>query len=224
MSERDDRSAEPRRTRHELWDERHASRDPIESPDADPTLVEEVGSLAPGTALDLGAGDGRNAVWLAERGWQVTAVDFSSVALDRGRALAARVGVEVDWRLADLLEWTPPAGAFDLVALFFIHLPPGERRPVYARAAAAVANGGTLLVVGHDRSNLTDGVGGPQDPAVLFTPREIADELPADFTVERADVVGRSSPTRPAPLDAVVRALRDRRSRGAPQRRTNRLL
>jgi SAM-dependent methyltransferase len=192
----------------ELWDERHASRDPIESPDADPTLIEEIEAMTPGTALDLGAGDGRNAVWLAERGWRVTAVDFSAVALDRGRALAAMVGVELEWQLADLLEWTPQAESFDLVALFFIHLPPDERRVVYARAAAAVRRGGTLLVVGHDRSNLTSGVGGPPDPAVLFSPGDIVRDLPAGFTVERADVARRPPSTGPAPLHAVVRAKR----------------
>lgn len=214
MSERGDGSAGPGRSRPQLWDERHASRDPIESPDADPTLVEVVAAMTPGTALDLGAGDGRNAVWLAEHGWRVTAVDFSTVALDRGRALATTAGVGIDWRLADLIEWTPPPEAFDLVALFFIHLPPEERRPVYAKAAAAVASGGTLLVVGHDRSNLTDGVGGPRDPDVLFTPDEIARELPDGFTIERSAVVRRSSSTGPAPLDAVVRAVRTGTLRG----------
>ena len=164
--------------------------------------------MTPGTALDLGAGDGRNAVWLAERGWRVTAVDFSAVALDRGRALAATVGVELEWRLADLLEWTPGPEEFDLVTLFFIHLPPDDRHVVYARAAAAVRRGGTLLVVGHDRSNLTSGVGGPQEPAVLFSPGEIVADLPAGFTVERVDVVRRPSSPDPAPLDAVVRARR----------------
>jgi len=166
--------------------------------------------MAPATALDLGAGDGRNAVWLAQRGWRVTAVDFSAVALDRGRALAKSAGVEVEWRLADLLEWTPPTEAFDLVTLFFIHLPPDERQVVYARAASAVRSGGTLLVVGHDRSNLTDGVGGPQDPDVLFTPTEIARELPSGFTIERASVVRRATPAGLGPLDAIVRAVKDR--------------
>jgi SAM-dependent methyltransferase len=164
--------------------------------------------MTPGAALDLGAGDGRNAVWLAQRGWRVTAVDFSTVALERGRALAAKVGVQVEWRLADLLEWIPPAEAFDLVVLFFIHLPASERRMVYARAAAAVRPGGTLLVVGHDRSNLTSGVGGPQDPAVLFSPDEIAGELPGGFEVERAAVVRRPPGTGPVPLDAVLRVRR----------------
>ena len=210
MSDPSDQPAGLKPSRADVWDERHASRDPIESADADPTLVEEVASMAPAIALDLGAGDGRNAVWLARRGWRVTAVDFSAVALDRGRALARSAGVEVDWRRADLLEWTPPTKAFDLVALFFIHLPPHERQMVYARAAGAVRGGGSLLVVGHDRSNLTDGVGGPQDPDVLFTPTEIVRELPSGFTIERAAVVRRASPAGPGPLDAIVRAVKDR--------------
>jgi len=194
-------------SRRALWDERHAARDPIESFEPDPTLVDEIGSLRPGRALDLGAGDGRNAIWLASQGWQVTAVDFSQVALDRGRALATARGVRVEWQLADLLEWTPGASRFDLVTLFFIHLPPDERRDVYARAAAAVAPGGTLLIVGHDRTNLADGVGGPQDPTVLFTPGEVAADL-AGFRVDQAEVVRRRAPDGRGPIDAIVRAVR----------------
>ena len=113
-------------TRAEIWDARHAAQGPIESADADPTLVEEVAAMTPGIALDLGAGDGRNAVWLAGHGWRVSAVDFSAVAIDRGQALATAAGVEIDWRREDLLTWTPSAAAFDLVALFFIHLPHGR--------------------------------------------------------------------------------------------------
>ena len=167
----------PDSSRRALWDERHAAHDHIESPEPDPTLIHEIGTLPPGRALDLGAGDGRNAVWLAGRGWDVTAVDFSQVAIDRGMARAAAAGVHVEWELADLLEWNPGGRAYDLVTLFFIHLPRDERRDVYARAAAAVAPGGTLLVVGHDRTNIADGVGGPQDPAVLITPGEVVADL-----------------------------------------------
>jgi SAM-dependent methyltransferase len=200
-----DGSSRPSRREH--WDERHTPEAPIESSGPDPTLVEEIEGLRPGRALDLGSGDGRNAVWLASHGWQVTAVDFSLVALERGRTLATARGVDVDWELADLLEWVPPAGAFDLVALFFIHLPPDERREVYERAAAAVTPGGTLLIVGHDRTNLRDGVGGPQDPNVLFTPNEIVTELHG-FTVVRAEALRRSSPDEPGPIDAVVSAVK----------------
>jgi len=204
VNDREQRSDPSRRA---LWDERHAARQPIESFEPDPTLVDEIGSLRPGRALDLGAGDGRNAIWLAIQGWQVTAVDFSQVALDRGRALATASGVRVEWQLADLLEWSPGASRFDLVTLFFIHLPSDERRDVYARAAAAVAPGGTLLIVGHDRTNLVDGVGGPQDPTVLFTPGEIAADL-AGFRVDRADVARRRVLDGDGPIDAIVRAVR----------------
>ena len=202
-----DVSGPPGPSRRALWDERHAAREPIESLEPDPTLVEESGSLRPGRALDLGAGDGRNAVWLANQGWDVTAVDFSRVALDRGRALAKDRGVRVEWKLADLLEWSPGTGRYDLVTLFFIHLPPDQRRDVYARAAAAVATGGTLLIVGHDRTNLADGVGGPQDPDVLFTPSEVAADL-AGFRVDQAEVVRRRAPAGRGPIDAIVRAVR----------------
>jgi SAM-dependent methyltransferase len=201
----------PDPSRRARWDERHAAQEPIESSEPDPTLLDEVGALAPGRAIDLGAGDGRNAVWLARRGWAVTAVDFSQVAIDRGRALAAAAGVHVEWELADLLEWAPGDRSYDLVMLFFIHLPPEERREVYARAAAAVAPGGTLLVVGHDRTNILDGVGGPQDPEVLITPSEVAADL-SGFRVDRAETVRRGTADGRGPIDAIVRAVRAVRS------------
>lgn len=195
------------RTRQELWDERHAARDPIEDHAADPTLIEVATGLEPGSALDLGCGDGRNAIWLAQAGWDVTGVDFSAVGLARAAALAEARGLKVDWLQADLLSWNPPAEAFDLVVLMFIHLPAAERERVYAAAGAAVAPGGMLLVVGHDRTNLEDGVGGPQDPDVLFTAREIAAGLPAGFEASRVETVRRGSGER-VPIDAVLVARR----------------
>ena len=101
------------------WDERHAARDPIEAHDPDPTLVAVVGGLLPGRALDLATGDGRNAIWLAARGWRVTGVDFSGVALDRARIAAGAAAVEIDWLRADLLEWSAPADAFEIYELRF---------------------------------------------------------------------------------------------------------
>lgn len=194
-------------SRRQLWDERHAGHDPIESRQPDPSLATVAGPLAPGRALDLAAGDGRNAIWLAERGWRVTAVDFSTVALARAGAAAAAADVVVDWVNADLLEWHPAAHWFDLVAVMFLHLPADERRAVYAKAAAAVAPGGRLVVVGHDRTNLTLGAGGPRDPGVLFTPDEIAADL-AGFTIERAGTVRRDVGGDTAAIDAVVVAIR----------------
>ena len=202
-----DHDLTPAPSRQALWDQRHAAQQPIESTEPDSTLVDEIGSLRPGRALDLGAGDGRNAIWLAERGWKVTAVDFSQVALERGRSRAEVGGVTVDWQLADLLEWSPEARAYDLVTLFFIHLPGTARRGVYARAADAVAPGGTLLIVAHDRANLADGVGGPQDPDVLVSPGEVAAELPG-FRIDRAETMRRPTPDGRGPIDAIVRAVR----------------
>ena len=202
-----DHDLTPAPSRQSLWDQRHAAQQPIKSTEPDSTLVDEIGSLRPGRALDLGAGDGRNAIWLAERGWKVTAVDFSQVALERGRSRAEAGGVTVDWQLADLLEWSPEARAYDLVTLFFIHLPGTARRGVYARAADAVAPGGTLLIVAHDRANLADGVGGPQDPDVLVSPGEVAAELPG-FRIDRAETMRRPTPDGRGPIDAIVRAVR----------------
>jgi SAM-dependent methyltransferase len=193
--------------RRAMWDERHAARDPIEGHAPDPTLVVVAAGLPPARALDLGTGDGRNAVWLAERGWQVIAVDFSAVALGRASDRAAAAGLDVDWRLEDLLAWRPEEAAYELVALMFIHLPAAERVRVYDAACRAVAPGGTVLVVGHDLANLGRGMGGPQDPDVLFTPADVVAALPAGFQVVRAETVTRSEGDR-VQLDAVVVARR----------------
>ena len=190
------------------WDERHAALDPIEAHEPDPTLVATCSGLPPGRALDLACGDGRNAIWLAANGWEVTAVDFSSVALGRAAASARTAGVSVTWLQRDLLEWRPDAGAFELVTLVFLHLPVAQRSAVDAAAARAVAPGGHVVVVGHDRTNLADGVGGPQDPDVLFTADEVAAGLPAGFVVERAATVRRADGHGRFQIDAVVVALR----------------
>lgn len=141
----------------EAWNQRYADADLVWSAEANRFLVEEVADLPPGRALDLGAGEGRNAIWLAERGWRVTAVDFSDIGLQKARRLAEARGVEVDWTEADLRSYQPAQSAFDLVVLVYIHLPSEERRALVRRAADAVAAGGTLLVLGHDRSNIEEG-------------------------------------------------------------------
>jgi RNA polymerase sigma-70 factor, ECF subfamily len=192
--------------RRRAWDRRHASRDPIESVDPDPLLVSLASPLRPGRALDLACGDGRNAVWLARRGWHVEAVDFSSVALERARMAAERVGVSVEWAGHDLLEWTPPESAYELVALIYLHVAPEQRRAVLRGAAAAVAPGGRLLIVGHHRRNLEEGAGGPRDPRVLYDPDDLAAEVPG-LLVERAETVvgGSEGATR---VDALLLARR----------------
>ena len=174
----------------EDWDRRYGGTELIWTAEPNRFVVEELGDLPAGRALDLGAGEGRNAVWLAERGWRVTAVDFSPVALDKARRLARARGVSVDWALEDLRDYQPEQAAYDLVLAAYLHLLPAGRAAVLGGAVAALARCGTLLVVGHDLANLTEGVGGPQDPAVLYTSKAIVAELDG-LTVRRAGRVRR---------------------------------
>jgi SAM-dependent methyltransferase len=168
--------------------------------DDDPSgvLAAEVGSLSPGRALDLGCGAGRSAVWLAGRGWHVTAVDFSDVAL----GLAGETGPDVDWVLADLREYEPEAESFDLVLMLYVHVPPEERRPILAQASRALRPGGTLLVVGHDLTNLGTGAPGPSRPEVLYSPEEIGRELDG-LAVEKAERVARHVETDDGEAEAI---------------------
>jgi SAM-dependent methyltransferase len=204
----------------DAWDARYtASPNLVWTGEPNRFVVEELAGLPPGRALDLAAGEGRNAVWLAERGWRVTAVDFSQVAVARGRRLGSDRGADVTWVVADVRQYVPPPGNFDAVLVAYLHLPAGHLAGILARAVAALAPGGTLLVVGHDRVNLTDGVGGPQDPAVLYTPQEIVAELDG-LSIRRAETAGRPVTVDGNPvqaLDTVVVAIRSRAER-APHR------
>jgi SAM-dependent methyltransferase len=178
------------------WEQRYASRELVWGAEANRWVVREVGGMPPGRALDLACGEGRNALWLASLGWRVTAVDFSGVALDRGRRLAAaqpeEVAARLQWVQADLRKYVPTADAYDLVLLVYLQVPAAERREVSRRAAAGLAPGGVLLVVGHDTTNLTEGIGGPPDPSVLFTPDDVvADLAGAGLEVELAERVRR---------------------------------
>ena len=139
------------------WDRRYAGTELVWSAGPNRLFAAEVAELAPGRALDLACGEGRTAVWLAERGWDVTAVDFSAVALEKARAIAERRGVAPRFVLADLVDYRPAAQAFDLVALLYLQLRAAELQTVLSRAAAAVAPGGTFLLIGHDLANLTEG-------------------------------------------------------------------
>lgn len=194
------------------WNERYATGR-LWSVEPNRFLVEEVSNLPPGRALDLACGEGRNAIWLAGRGFDVTAVDFSDVAIARGQKAAREAGVDVDFRVEDVTRWTPPAAAFDLVAVFYLQLPAGEREPVWDAAARAVAPGGTFLLVGHDTRNLTDGYGGPQSPEVLYTGEDVRRVVEAaGLVVERAGEVLRpvtlEDGTTVDAIDCLVRAHR----------------
>lgn len=174
----------------DAWDDRYRDREWLWTAEANRSVVQETVGLNPGRALDLAAGEGRNAVWLAKQGWDVTAVDFSGVALGRASDLAAREGVTITTVEADLRDYVPAVGAFDLVLLSYLHLPPAFFREVLARAAGALAPGGTLVVVGHDLSNIEEGYGGPQSPEVLYTPDSLVGDL-GDLEIVKAEKVDR---------------------------------
>ena len=196
----------------EAWNRRYAGSELLWTARPNRCLEAEIASLPPGRALDVACGEGRNAVWLAERGWQVTGVDFSDVALAKARRLAGDRGVSVAWLCADVRQFVPPSRAFDLVAVLYLHLTAPERRDVLAGAADALAPGGVLLVLGHDASNPAEGYGGPQDRAILFTPEDIVTELPG-LAVERAERVRRAVASVEGDvhaIDAIVRARRRR--------------
>lgn len=175
----------------EFWDARYRESDRIWSGNANAALVTEVTDLAPGSALDLGCGEGGDAIWLARRGWRVTATDISGVALERAARHAREAQVAegaIDWQRHDL-ALSFPEGVFDLVSASYLHTPgdmPRER--ILRRAAAAVAPGGVLLVVGHAGP-------GPFDPEAHHdmyfpTPDDVLASLelpPGAWRVERAE-------------------------------------
>jgi len=193
------------------WDELYASTELVWTAEANRFVVEELAGLPAGRALDLGAGEGRNAIWLAERDWQVTAVDFSAIGLAKAAELAAGRGVTgVRWVEADLREYQPGPAAYDLVLLAYVHLPPDEFGALLQRAASALAPGGTLLVVGHDVDNIAHGHGGPQDPRILHRVQDVVAALPG-LTIQRAEQARRPVLTgdgERAAIDTVVRAQR----------------
>ena len=151
------------------WDSRYSATETMWSEEPNEFLVDKVADLEPGRALDLGCGEGRNALWLAERGWDVTAVDFSRVAIERGRRWAEKRGVTVDFRAADVIDFEPEPGAYDLVIVVYLQLPHAEVRTVLDHASKALAPGGSILVVAHDLDNLERGHGGPPTADVLYT-------------------------------------------------------
>ncbi|WP_326822193.1 class I SAM-dependent methyltransferase [Streptosporangium sp. NBC_01756] len=179
------------------WEERYRGHAAAYDRRPNPQLVAEAGELAPGTALDAGCGEGADAIWLASRGWRVTAVDIAGTALHRAREHAETLGADlasrVDWVQADLTDWTPTEEHFDLVSTHYVH-PAASREALFRRLAASVAPGGTLLIVGHHPS-------GPQPTGshasalqVHFTAEEIAAGLdPGRWDIAVAEARTRSA-------------------------------
>ena len=189
------------------WDERYRAEGLVWGGPPNRWVVEELSDAPPGVALDLACGEGRNALWLAAQGWRVVAVDFSSVAIDKARELDTRGLVE--WVAADATTYTA-SEPVDLALLCYLQLPAAERRSAVRHAAAALAPGGTLLVIAHDSRNLTDGTGGPSDPRVLYTARDVEADLEGTGLIsDRASEVFRPvAGTDRLAIDALLRAHR----------------
>jgi len=159
-----------------FWDERYRSRSAVWSGNPNIHLVSEVADLTPGTALDVGCGEGADAIWLAERGWRVTAADISSVALERARAVVVSVDVarRIDWLQTDLVAGAPLSASYDLVSAQFMHLPSAPRELLFRRLAACVKPQGTLLIVGHHPSDLQTTASRPPLPELFYTAADVA--------------------------------------------------
>jgi SAM-dependent methyltransferase len=196
------------------WDERYRDRELVWGAAPNMWVEREVTPLAPGRALDLACGEGRNSVWLARQGWGVTGVDFSAEAIGKARALAEQQLGEADsveWICANATSLELPA-QYDLVLLAYLQLPESERRAALASAWSALGSGGTLLVIAHDSDNLAHGVGGPQDPAVLYGAQDVCGDILAldpDARIETSERVLRpvEGSERPA-VDALFRAVK----------------
>lgn len=181
------------------WDERYAERQQW-SVEPNRLVAELLADLPPGDGVDLAAGEGRHALWLAGRGWRATAVDFSATGLARGRM---QPGAEaVTWVVADVLEWSAPEASLDLVLVAYLHLPQPQTVPLLTRAVGWLRPGGRLLVLGHDVENLTAGVGGPPEPEILHSVERLA-PVAALLDVDRLEQVRRETPAGPA-LDTLL--------------------
>jgi SAM-dependent methyltransferase len=181
------------------WDERYAERQQWSS-EPNALIAELLTGLPPGEAVDLAAGEGRHALWLAGLGWRVTAVDFSAVGLARG---AAQPGAErVSWVTADVTTWTAPPASQDLVVVAYLHLSQDDTVAVLTRAVGWLRPGGRLLVLGHDLANIDHGVGGPQEPTILHSVDRLA-PVAELLTVDRLEQVRRETPAGTA-LDTLL--------------------
>jgi SAM-dependent methyltransferase len=199
-----------------FWNERYRSSSRVWSGNPNPQLVAEITNVRPGRALDVGCGEGADAIWLAQRGWDVVATDIASVALERGAQHAhdcdAAAAAHIEWRQADLLLHPPEPDDFDLVSAQFMQLPSAPRDRLFSALAASVRSGGTLLVVGHHPSDLATGVPRPPMPDLFYTADDVAQLLDDSWTI----VVNAARP-RPATTpdgvdvtihDTVLRAVR----------------
>lgn len=194
------------------WDERYRASGLVWSATPNVFVERELADHPRGRALDLAAGEGRNALWLAEQGFDVEAVEFSAVAVEKGAAIAARREVELTWTLADLTT-SPAIDPADVVVLAYLQLPVDDLAAIHTWVASTLVRpGGTVLVVAHARRNITEGTGGPSAPEVCPTVDEVTSALEAGgLQIVHAGEVERvvDTPDGPATaIDVLIRAER----------------
>lgn len=185
------------------WDERYRQTERLWSVEPNVFVADRLGHAEPGVGVDVASGEGRNAIWLASKGWRMTAVDFSEVAVERGRAGSN----DVEFVVADVLTWEP-SESYDLVLIAYLHVPQEQMRDVVLRAASWLKPGGELFLIGHDESNIEEGHGGPQVPEILTRVESIVEWLAALDIVE-AQVVKRPVDTEEGQVfarDSLIRA------------------
>ena len=201
----------------EFWDDRYRSAGQLWSGQPNPVFAAQAADLPPGAALEAGCGEGADAIWLARRGWTVTAVDVSAVALERGANAAAEAGGDIagriTWRREDLRAWGPAADTYDLVSAQFMHFPKADLEVMHRRLAAAVRPGGTLLMVAHHPDDIHAARNG--HPDLFWYAEDIAASLePGRWEIRVAEASGRSAidhDGQPVTVrDTVLRAVRQR--------------
>lgn len=190
----------------EQWDKRYQDKPLVWSKGPNRFLVEQLEAHRLGRALDLGCGEGRNALWLAQQGYEVTGTDFSPVAIAKAVARAEELDLKVCFQVTDATK--PLTATYDLIIVFYLHLPPSEMKSALQAASNALASGGTLLFVAHDARNIEEGWGGPQEPSILLSPEQVSAMLP-DLKIETANTIERpveDGGTTHIALDVLVRA------------------
>lgn len=202
-------------SRRETWNERYATRELVWSTGPNQRFAGEVKRLKPGKALDVACGEGRNALWMAEQGWSVTAIDFSEVAIEKAKRIAKRRGIELNWMIEDISRFPLPKQSYDLVAVNYLHTGIAERARWLVNVVEAVKPLGTFIYIGHDPCNIESGVGGPQDPDLLPGIEELSGALDG-FRIDVAMVVERPVVNEPGhgvelegiALDSIIRAVK----------------
>lgn len=172
------------------WDDRYESSELVWGAPPNPVVVEFATSLPHGRALDLGCGEGRHSLWLATRGWEVVGTDFSAVALDKARRIAAqapkRSRDRLRYQLSDVISDTFD-GTYDLILSVFLHFPPSQRKALVDKAVSSLKPDGILIFLGHDSTNLQHGVGGPKDAEILYTPTDVVNDIDGRLDIEVAE-------------------------------------